>query len=327
VLRDASSLPRTSLIALALLASATIVFAADSSSASADNTGDYKTVPVNINGKEVAVRVANNNPYAHVQSRTTNDGKYHPENFSFNTTSSMGNKAFALPTSSLAHGDSEFTDPGRNAYATKPYSDTSAAPSAGPDTKSRFTTFAANTSRPASGYDRNYATASADSTLNRQAELPPSNTTVDQNRAALFTPQDKDLGLTPNAMANKTYLGPGAPNNPDDKDNPPLTRMSEVPDRPLSIDEVRNLINHSAKPDTTAKPEQPSKALNDPGYKPEPLRDDPSPTSSDRATAPHPGKFDLVPVSSTPSDDDKNDPVPSPGTMAAPENTEPLPQR
>ncbi len=111
------------------------------------------------------------------------------------------------------------------------------------------------------------------------------------------------------SMSNKMYLGPGAQRVPDDiviKENVVISRMSGLPNRSLSIDEVRNLINHETKPNTDAKPDAPNKPLNDPNYKPEPLRDAPSPAS----------------------EDDKNDPVPPPGTMAAPppENAEPLPQ-
>jgi hypothetical protein len=111
-------------------------------------------------------------------------------------------------------------------------------------------------------------------------------------------------------MASKQYLGPGAQHVPDDiviKDNFVISRMSGLPNRPLSIDEVRNLINHETKPNTDIKPDEPSKPLNDPNYKPEPLRDMPAPNNND----------------------DANDPVPPPGTMAspqAPENSEQLPQ-
>jgi hypothetical protein len=83
--------------------------------------------------------------------------------------------------------------------------------------------------------------------------------------------------------------------------------ISDLPNRALTIDEVRNLINHGFKPNTDLKPEEQSKPLNDPNYKPEPLREMPAPAT----------------------DDDRNDPVPPPGTMAAPqppENSVPLPQ-
>ena len=314
----------TSLIAVTLVTAVPLIYADDTSASSVDANGDIRTVPVNVGGKTLPVRVQQQaNPLAHANFPDELD-----PHRAFSATNPMSNKSFALPTSSLSRGDADFTDPSRNAFATKSYVDSGSSESnSNMNTKSRFPTFAAN-SRPASGFDRKYETASTDPALNHPAEFASSATSVDQNRSAPLGNREKDLGLAADSSFDKAYLGPGAQNVPADlepKENIVISRMSDVPSRPLSIDEVRNLINHETKPDTSSKPEEPSKPLNAPDYKPEPLRDSPSP---DGATAPRPGKFDLVPASDVPSDDDKNDPVPDPGTMATPppENSEPLPQ-
>jgi len=222
----------------------------------------------------------------------------------------MANKQFSLPSDSLSKSDSSLKNRDQETFVTKTYVDDASSPSAPhPDIGTRFPT-TSTYSRNAPGFDRNFPTSTADAGLTRTALLASSTTSADQNRAAILGGPEKPEALASNSMANRQYLGPGAQHVPDDiaiKDNIVISRMSGLPNRPLSIDEVRNLINHETKPDTDVKPEEPSKPLNDPQYKPEPLRDTPSPAG----------------------DDDQNDPVPPPGTMAAPpapENSDPLPQ-
>jgi hypothetical protein len=273
-----------------------------------DGPGDgYRTVKVTSNGKALPVRVLQqSDPFKNVSSPQTSD-QYQPERI-FSTSSLMANKSFALPTNSLSHRDADFTTTGQNTFVTKAYDlnpDSRSIPNL--NTKASFATTSAY-SRQAADSDKTYTTSTADG-QNRTAMLA-SSTSADQGRAALLGGPEKSEGLIADPMADKQYLGPAAQHVPDGiviKENLVLSRMSDLPDRPLTIDEVRNLINHDTKPDTDAKPAEPSKPLNDPDYKPEPLRDTPSPGA----------------------DDDANDPVPSPGTMAtppAPENAEPLPQ-
>jgi hypothetical protein len=282
---------------------------ADTPSASSDADGNAKIVPVIVGGRKLPVRVEQQtDPLKNVPASGT-PGKYDPQRL-FSSTNAMANKSFSPSSDPLSHANSDFTDHDRNTFATKSYVDrASSSSTANPDAKASFPTFASN-SRPAPGFDKNYATPNADPRLNRPAAFVPSNTAADQNRSAVPGGSEKPEELTASSMANKQYLGPGAQQVPEGiviKDNIVISRMSGLPNRPLSIDEVRNLINHESKPDTDAKPAEPSKPLNDPDYKPEALRDTPSPAG----------------------DDDKNDPVPPPGTMAAPQtpvNSEPLPQ-
>jgi len=277
---------------------------ADDPPASSDGS---KTVPVTVDGKTVPFRVKEQgDPYKNVSS-SDSTGKYDPERI-FSTTSSMADKTFSLPSDSLSKGNSDFNNRDQNTFITKPYALDPSAPTApNLDTKASFPTTSAY-SRNATGFDKSYITSNADAGQNRTAVLAASTVSIDQNRTAVLGGPEKPEVFASDPMANKQYLGPGAQHVPDDliiKDNVVISRMSGLPNRPLSIDEVRNLINHGFTPDTDVKPAEPSKPLNDPNYKPEPLR--------------------IMPT----GDDDKNDPVPSPGTMAAPqapENSEPLPQ-
>jgi hypothetical protein len=292
---------------------ATVVFVttgrllhADDSSVSSDG---YRTASVKIGGKTVPYRVKEQgDPYQNVSS-SNSTGKYEPERI-FSTTSSMADKTFSMPSDSLSKSNSEFQDPDRNTFVTKAYAFDPSAPTVpNLDAKASFPTTTAY-SRNATGFDKSYVTSNVDVGQNRTAVLGSNTVSADQNRTAVLGGPQKPEVYGADPMANKQYLGPGAQHVPKGvtiKENTVLTQLTDLPDRPLSIDEVRNLINHGFKPDTTVKPAEPSKPLNDPDYKPEPLRDMPA----------------------VPSDDDKNDPVPPPGTMAAPqapENSEPLPQ-
>jgi hypothetical protein len=231
----------------------------------------------------------------------------------FSRTSSFANKDFSFSGNGLPATSSALKDVNQSTFITKPYAgDTPASPFANLNARPAFAK-SASSNQTAAGFNKSYFTSS-DSSQNHAALFPAAgNTTAaDQNRTAVLG-HDKPEVLSANSMANKQYLGPGAQHVPDDvviPENIILTRMNKIPNRPLSIDEVRDLINHGTSPNTDIKPAEPSRPLNDPDYKPEPLRDSPIPSSG--------------------SDDDKDDPVPPPGTMAAPpapENSEPLPQR
>jgi hypothetical protein len=284
------------------------LFAADASPAPASPDGyKAKTVPVKVNGKTVPIRVVENDPFKNVSSSNSTD-KYDPRAINFSTRSAMADKSFSLSSSSLSQTSSDFKNEGQDTFITKPYTGNTSSSVPNLDAKTSFTT-AGGYNRNATGFNKGYNTSTADAGQTRTAMFASntSTTTADQNRTALLGSRTVSIAASP--LGEKTFQGPEA-----DAARRTLSRtddgkiyVSELPNRPLTIDEVRNLINHGFKPNTDIKPSEPSKPLNDPNYKPEPLRDTPSPAS----------------------DDDKNDPVPPPGTMAvpqAPENSEPLPQ-
>lgn len=299
----------TRLIAVTLVTTGRLL-PADDQTASSDG---YKTVPVTVNGKTVPIRVAEQgDPFKNISSSSNSTGKYDPERI-FSATSSMANKKFALPSDAISQSNSDFKDHEQEAFITKPYLyDTSSPTVPNLDAKASFPTTSVY-SQSATEFNKSYPTSSADVGQGRPGAFATATDSADQNRIAALGGPEKTEGIVSDSMADKQYLGPGAQHVPDGiviKDNIVISRMSGLPNRPLTIDEVRDLINHGIKPNTDVKPEEPSKPLNDPDYKPEPLRDTPQPDASSSA-----------------GDDDKNDPVPPPGTMAAPpENSEPLPQ-
>lgn len=231
----------------------------------------------------------------------------------------MANKTFSVPSDSGFQSSAEFKSRDQNSFISKPYTFDPSAPSvpnlntqagAGLPTASAY-------SRNATGVDKSYPTQNSDAGQNQTA-LFASATSSDQGRTAVLGGQTTSTFASP--FADKNFEGAEA-----DAAKRHLTRMkngqilvTDLPSRPLTIDEVRDLINHGFKPNTDAPPaEEPSKPLNDPNYVPEPLRGDPNPSLD--TTKPTPA-----------GDDDKDDPVPPPGTMAAPqapENSQPLPQR
>jgi hypothetical protein len=282
---------------------------ADDQPASSDG---YKIVPVTVGGRTIPIRVMDrSDPFKNVSSNSST-GKYDPERI-FSATSAMANKSFSLSSEPISQSNSDLKDREQEAFITKPYADDALSPTAPNLGAKSFATTSAY-SRTSTEFDKSYPTSTADVGQPRPAVFASIADSADQNRTAALGGSEKAEGIAADSMAGKQYLGPGAQNVPDGlviKDNIIISRMSGLPNRPLTIDEVRNLINHGFKPDTDVKPAEPSKPLNDPNYKPEPLRDTPPPDTS-----------------SPTGDDDKNDPVPPPGTMAAPpENSEQLPQQ
>lgn len=289
------------ILAVNLLTSGQVLRADDPSAA----TGNDKVVPVNTGNTVTPVKVHEVDPYKNLHVPAPTD-KYDPTKYSMNQTSSMANKSFSSDSIALSKKDSSLVHD-QNAFAMKPYGGTN--PSNVGNTHFSTST-SADYNRNDSQDVKNYATSSSATEANRFAAF--ASTSPDQNRTATFGGEKTDVY---SSGLSKQYTGPGAQKVPDGsvKENVVMAHVSDIPNHPLSIDEVRNLINHGVKPDSDNKPAEPSKALNDPDYKPE--------VSPDPPEAPAPPRASAV-------DDDKSDPLPSPGTMAQPppENTDPLPQ-
>ena len=286
--------------------------------AHADDTAQpppgYKLTTVNIGGKPVQVQEYD--PFSKVKAAPPADGKYHPTEMNFSATSSMAEKKFGASTDTLAKGDPDLLNSEKNAFVTKSYTDDAFASGQADFNNKAKMTSTGSYSRNANGFEKAYATSNADADQNKPALLASSKST-DQDHTAVIGGHDEDMYQS--AMSGKTFEGPEADAVHRHLSKLPNGQMlvTDIPNRPMTIDEVRNLINHGFKPATDEKPPEASKPLNDPDYKPQPLRDMPDSSANDSLPA------------SPANDDDKNDPVPPPGTMAAPaapENSEPLPQ-
>ncbi|MCE0482962.1 MAG: hypothetical protein LV479_01840 [Methylacidiphilales bacterium] len=293
-----------SLLAITLVAGTSLLRASDSS----DSDG-YRKIPYKAaDGKTAYIRVKKDaDPLGSMPKPAPGD-KYDPERI-FSHTSSFADKSFSAGDTSLSKNDSADKDITEHAFVTKSYNP--GASSGRDETTPNLNTHFSTQATTAYGYnfdEYNRAFAADVNSDQNKKSLFASRTSSDQGRTA-------DIGGSAfntysSSLADKTYGGPEAEAIHRDlqKINDGLMQMKDLPNRPLTVDEVRALINHGFKPDTNEPPASESKPLNDPSYQPEPLRD-----------APPPGD----------TEDDKDDSVPPPGTIAQPppENSEPLPNR
>lgn len=293
-------------MAIAWLATAPLLSASDKDQP-VDSDG-YKAVSVGGKGGPVVRVKEEPGPYKNVKSSHTPD-KYEPDQPDYSHTSSFANKRFSSSEALISKNNSSIDAREQRTFITKPYfgNTSTQTDKTTPNLNAPVSPSGASAyGHDASGFNKSFATSSADASMTKTAALA-STTSEYQGRTARLGDQKTEV-FASTTLASKQYLGPGAQKVPDGitiKDNVVMTRMSGLPDRDLTVDEVRDLINHETKPDTNAKPEPPSKSLNDPDYKPVPS---PAPPAME---------------------DDKNDPVPPPGTMAVPqppENSEPLPR-
>jgi len=288
----------------------------------------YKMVPIaGANGKVSYIRVQDqSSPSAHLSS-SSSDGQYDPSQISLNKTSNLANKSF--PTASLYQNHSAEEARQQRTFITKPFF-------AGNDVPSdrSVSNFNTKLAYPAvQGYNRTaedthkaYLANQTNADQNKSARLSSAPSEY-QNRSAYLGNQKANVYASP--LAHITYTGPGV--NVIKKDmnkvNVSLMQAKDLPNRPLTIDEVRDLINNGIKPDTDVHPAaSQSKPLNDPGYEPGP----PPPPLAHSSPSPAPA---LAPAPSSRGDSSDGD-LPSPGAMAAqhlqqeqpPENSEPLPK-
>ena len=293
---------RTPVVAAALLLAGPLLHADDQKSS---NSGSFTQVPVQSGGQTTYIKVQKQPTPSNHASWASSPDKYNPETYDLGRTSSMANKSFASgANTSVSKNKSSFQ---KEAFLTKSYSIGNQSDQTTPNLTAKVPTYSATAyGKNASSFDKGFAGTSAEMTQNKKV-LFASNTSELQGRTATIGSQQINTSA-PFAQADKSYQGPEVSYIRRDLNdvNSGLSRMSDLPNRALTIDEVRNLINHDAKPSPNAKPEPASKPMNDPDYKPQSLRATPAPT------------------------EDKDDLIPSPGVTAAgfqpPENSEPLPK-
>jgi hypothetical protein len=306
-------LGRLSLLAGALLAGAACLHA-DTPPTAAPG---YKMVPIaGAKGKTSYIQVQDSGPYSHVKDNHYSPDDHNPEDFSFNTTSNDAHKAYDMGGGAAAESSS-YQKSEEKTFVTKSYfaNDSEGEDKTTPGLHDTVPVSSAEGfSRTAPGYDKSYLTASAaDADQNKTADFATT-TASEEGRSADLGGHEVKKFASP--MSSKKYEGPEVGKVKRDMDdmNAGLTGMKDLPNRALTIDEVRALINHGVKPDLDEKPTETSKPLNDPNYTP------------DAAPAP---------LREKPGDEDHlktdEDGLPSPGAIAqpaapAPESAEPLPQ-
>jgi hypothetical protein len=263
----------------------------------------YKMVPVHLSGGHTG--------YIEVKETAKMGSDSTPNGSGFNMVSSMADKTF-LPNGGQ---DAAYQDKTQETFVTKSYfapNDTDHA-LPGLHEAGEAKSYGAY-SRAADGFDKSFQTSAADEQT-RTSSLG-SKKADESDRTAILGGQDiKKFAYND---SDKTYNGPEtrAVQRDLDRMNQGLESLKDLPDRPLTIDEVRALINHGVKPDLDEKPAAPSKPLNAPDYTPDaapaPMRDPVQPghlkDDNDLTTPGAVSHPDQV--------------VPDP----APENAEPLPQ-
>lgn len=229
-------------------------------------------------------------------SNPSEGGRYDPENADFSRTSSYAHKDFSTAGSSLMKG----YDGDRKSYGTSSYQ------TSGYDGDQRtFQTSAYRGGKGDEDFNKSYALPNpADfgkTFATKGSDLQGKSSTITKTSAPPTNPF-----AAPNALGDKAFYDPNLRNVKRDKYATAfdVKRLTDLPNRPLSIDEVRQLLNHETVPDLTSKPGEQSKALNDPDWQPD-LK---LPEISDRAAPATP-----------PPDEAKDNELPSPGMMAQPQ--------
>jgi hypothetical protein len=264
--------------------------------------------------KMVAVHLAGGHTgYIQVKEAANIGGDSTPNGAGFNMASSMANKTF-LPNGGTGQ-EAAYQDKTQDTFVTKSYFGANDADHAVPGLHDagEAKSYGAY-SRAADGFDKSFQTTTAD----EQTKTSPLGSQKADESDRTATLGGQDIKKFAYHDSDKTYNGPEtrAVQRDLDRMNQGLESLKDLPDRPLTVDEVRALINHGVKPDLDEKPAAPSKPLNAPDYTPDaapaPMRDPVQPghlkDDNDLTTPGAVSHPDQV--------------VPDP----APENAEPLPQ-
>ena len=277
--------------------------------------------PVQPGFHNVAIKQGDRTAYIQVKDaqdpfkNVKDSGSSNPDHFSFNQSSPMANQRYDLGNTASSHDNGSYRQDVEHTFITKSYF-TDNADKSTPGLNHSVPLASAGYTNRAQDFDKSFLTASRDVGQNKVADEADSTSSY-QGETALLG--GHDVKTFASSMATKTYQGPETEAIKQDvsKMNEGMVGLKDLPDRALTIDEVRALINHGIKPDTAAdaKPPEAAKPLNDPAYTP-----DPAP----------------APLRVQPGDDhhliDDNDIIPPPGMIAhpqgvvPPDEAEPLPQ-
>jgi hypothetical protein len=292
-------------------------------SAAADKPARTTTAPnqappgyhdVKLSGGAV-VRVADQGSTSGLKTAAAQDnGPYDPESANFSKTSSYASKSFDTGHASLSQNSSAEEARDGKHFLTQPYA-TGEYAGAGRTFK---TVAYADASHPDADLTKSFvlskdAAPGADQTFNtgRKSEFQDKNALIAQ------TAPKVDPFAAPADLTEKTFFDPTTLHVPHksftiDKsvssDPNSEGTITDLPNRPLTVDEVRNLINHEQIPDLNSKAEAPSRALNDPNWTPPEVA---------------PPALDDRPVRPGPTTESQGDDLPPPGMMSQPAQNSP----
>ena len=287
-----------------------LVLQAQNQAPNADPDKNDRQVKVKSGKKTATIRVRDI-PGPRLDPPST--GKYDPQNLDLGRSSTFAGKQFSTSNAALSKKDTAIEGRAGNSFITKPFA--FGKSDAGSDFgKAYKTSTYTESARGSDDYSKKtFATSSSSLAQNKDAVFA-NKTSSFANQSAVLDGSKKAPFSGTSDLNDKTFSDPemkhvrrdpySAGNGLD------VERLVDLPNRPLTIKEVRNLINHETIPHLDEKADDDIKALNDPEYEP------PAPLQDYR---PKP----LPP-------EEKDNSLPSPGMMATPtpppENTQPLPK-
>lgn len=244
-------------------------------------------------------------------------------NIDLGKTSAFSNKTFDTNFASLSKNDSAAEESSNKRFSTHSFSTSNYNQS---DQKYQTVAYK-ESARHSDDFSKSYDLPAANSNANRTFDTKTSDFQGKKAQIAQTTAK-VDPFAAPSSLNEKTFFDPALKHV---KRDPYATgmdveRLANLPNRPLTIDEVRNLINHEQIPDLNSKPDAPTKPLNDPNWEPPTVAPMAHEPDGRRAHWSIPASHvDSVPIA-PPADMDGPNDLPSPGEMAHPENSEPLPK-
>jgi hypothetical protein len=273
----------------------------------------YHDQTVYAGGKPMTIRVPDEKKNT-LDDSALSDGHYDPSNVNMNRTSSYANKSFSTGEAAMGGDDTAAEAHDQKRFATSTY-----AASAYNQANKTFETAAYKGSAQNSGeFAKAFKLPGTGTATEANQSYAVSSSDLQSKKALIAdNPKNKiDPFATTWSEGDKRFYDPTmlrVPHKKHDfhidanKANP--DNITNLPNRPLSVDEVRNLINNDQTPDLDEPPDAPSKPLNDPDWAPAVK----APLLDDKKVAP-----------ATPPPDEAGDgELPSPGMMAKPDSNPP----
>jgi hypothetical protein len=269
----------------------------------------YRDMTIDIGGKPMTIRVPDEHKNTLKNNGPANAGPYDPTNLELNHPSSYANKSFSTSEAILSKDDGTHLTHDQKRFETSPF----ATGSYNQSDRTFETAAYKSSSRSSDDFAKSYQLPGAASDANRSYDVKGSDL---QDRKALIAdnPKEKtDPFATPWSDSDKRFFDPAMTHVKRDPyaaaNGLDVEHLNNLPNRPLSIDEVRNLINHEQVPDLSKPPETESKPLNDPNWEP---------------TLSTPALSNKAAPATPPPDETKADELPSPGMMAKPDDSQPI---
>jgi hypothetical protein len=274
---------------------------------------DYHEVTVK-NGKKTAVIRVKDQIGPRLHGELPSNGVYSPTNLDLGRSSSFSNKEFTVGNSSLSKTDTAEEALSGNRFVTKSFS-LSKSDSMADVGKTYKTSSFTESARGSNDYQgKTFATSASTMTQGKDAAFEGAGkTSTFQGQTAVLDGDKKTPFSGTSDLNDKTFSDPEMKHIRRDPystgNNLDVKRLTDLPNRPLTIKEVRNLINHETVPNLNEKADDDLKSLNDPEYEP-------------------PAPFKDYRPKQLPAEE-KDNGLPSPGMMATPtppENGQPLPK-